>query len=398
MADTFDPQPVPTVRQRPAPSGSWPPGTKLWGMAAAALALLAIIWFSGPATTGTSPRAATAPTAVPPTPPEAVRSLQQRLDEQARRVPPPQPVALVDQEPARTGTSYAGAASSPDDGHAERRRHEDDSLRASNVVESARQPPTAARSEPPGSPFPPSTADLAALMRALRPDTPATGVEQTAVPAVVAPRPAVREATAPPVIAQTPAGPLYLLAEGRHIETTLLNRINGDTAAPVNVLVTSAAFAADHQTVLVPVGSRILGKSTAVQAFGQSRLAITFHRLQMPDGTSFSLDAPALNQIGEGGLKDRVNSHFLSTLAASAAVGVVSGLAQSASGGGYGRSADNGSTIVVTSTSDAVAQATAQTMSRYLNRLPEVTVREGHGVNVYLTADLQLPAYHPVLR
>jgi type IV secretion system protein VirB10 len=32
-------------------------------------------------------------------------------------------------------------------------------------------------------------------------------------------------------------------------------------------------------------------------------------------------------------------------------------------------------------------------MSRFLNRLPTVTIREGHRVKVYLTSDLQLPAY-----
>ncbi len=32
-------------------------------------------------------------------------------------------------------------------------------------------------------------------------------------------------------------------------------------------------------------------------------------------------------------------------------------------------------------------------MSRYLNCLPNITIREGHRVKVYLTNDLDLPAY-----
>ena len=39
------------------------------------------------------------------------------------------------------------------------------------------------------------------------------------------------------------------------------------------------------------------------------------------------------------------------------------------------------------------AQATTQTMNRFLNRLPTITIREGHRVKVYLTNDLELPAY-----
>ena len=32
-------------------------------------------------------------------------------------------------------------------------------------------------------------------------------------------------------------------------------------------------------------------------------------------------------------------------------------------------------------------------MNRFLNRLPTITIREGHRVKVYLTSDLELPAY-----
>jgi len=42
---------------------------------------------------------------------------------------------------------------------------------------------------------------------------------------------------------------------------------------------------------------------------------------------------------------------------------------------------------------DAASQATVQVMNRFLNRLPTVTVREGHRVKVYLTSDLELPPY-----
>ena len=42
---------------------------------------------------------------------------------------------------------------------------------------------------------------------------------------------------------------------------------------------------------------------------------------------------------------------------------------------------------------DAASQASLQVMSRFLNRLPTITIREGHRVKVYLTNDLELPPY-----
>jgi type IV secretory pathway VirB10-like protein len=34
-------------------------------------------------------------------------------------------------------------------------------------------------------------------------------------------------------------------------------------------------------------------------------------------------------------------------------------------------------------------------MSRFLNRLPTITIREGHRVKVYITSDLDLPEWSP---
>jgi type IV secretion system protein VirB10 len=49
--------------------------------------------------------------------------------------------------------------------------------------------------------------------------------------------------------------------------------------------------------------------------------------------------------------------------------------------------------IIAGSGVDTAAQATTQVMNRFLNRLPTITIREGHRVKVYLTGDLDLPAY-----
>jgi type IV secretion system protein VirB10 len=43
----------------------------------------------------------------------------------------------------------------------------------------------------------------------------------------------------------------------------------------------------------------------------------------------------------------------------------------------------------------SVAQSSMRILDRFLNQLPTVTIREGHRVKVYLTADLVLPEYRP---
>ena len=49
--------------------------------------------------------------------------------------------------------------------------------------------------------------------------------------------------------------------------------------------------------------------------------------------------------------------------------------------------------VIAGGVGEATSQATLQVMNRFLNRLPTITIREGHRVKVYLTSDIELPAY-----
>lgn len=190
------------------------------------------------------------------------------------------------------------------------------------------------------------------------------------------------------------AGPLHRILEGTVIDAVLANRLDGDGSAPVNCLVTNAVYSHSGQHVVIPAGARVLGETRAVQALGETRLAVAFHRLVMPDGRTYRLDQfIGLNQIGDAGLRDRVNQHYLSTFGAAAAVGLISGLAQFLGSAGLGRGDGDRTVIIAGGVGDATSQATLQVMNRFLNRLPTVTIREGHRVKVYLTSDLELPAY-----
>jgi len=226
-----------------------------------------------------------------------------------------------------------------------------------------------------------------AVVRASTARTSTTLASTTVSPTASAPSPA-------PVAASeftATDGPLHRILEGTIIDTILTNRLDGAATAPVNCLVSIPIYSTDQQ-VLIPAGARLLGTTKPVQSFGETRLAVGFTRVVMPNGRTYSLDHfMGLNAIGDAGLRDQVNQHYASTFGVSAAVGLISGFAQYLGGGFVNR--NSGPIIITGNVGDATAQAATQTMSRFLNRLPTITVREGHRVKVYLTSDLQLPLY-----
>jgi type IV secretion system protein TrbI len=186
-------------------------------------------------------------------------------------------------------------------------------------------------------------------------------------------------------------GATYRLFEGTVLETVLTNRLDGAFSGPVNCMVTADIYSHNSQHVVIPQGSRVLGEVKRVEAFGQERLAVVFHRLIMPDGYTASLDHfRGLNQIGETGLNDQVNHHYLQIFGVSVAIGAIAGLSQANTGYGTAASAADAYRQGVAS---SLSQSSLRILDRYLNVLPTVTIREGQRVKVYLADDLLLPAY-----
>jgi len=191
------------------------------------------------------------------------------------------------------------------------------------------------------------------------------------------------------------SGQPYLVYEGSVLDTVLMNRLDGDAAGPVKVLVSNPLYSHDHQHVIIPEGTVVLGEAKKIGAAGfgqQRRMAVVFHRLIMPDGYSVDLDQfHGLDQIGEEGLKDKVNNHYLQIFGTSIALGVVAGATEITQGGGT--ITTSGSQAFTNGAAGSVSQSAASILDRFLQIPTTITIREGHRVKVYFTQDLLLPAY-----
>ena len=190
-------------------------------------------------------------------------------------------------------------------------------------------------------------------------------------------------------------GQPYLVYEGSVLDTVLMNRLDGDAVGPVKVLVSNPLYSHDHQHVIIPEGSVVLGEARKIGATGfgqQRRMAVVFHRLIMPDGYSVDLDQfQGLDQIGEEGLKDKVNNHYLQIFGTSIALGVIAGAGQITQGGGT--ITTSGSQAFTNGAAGSVSQSATAILDRFIQIPPTITIREGHRVKVYFTEDLLLPAY-----
>ena len=98
-----------------------------------------------------------------------------------------------------------------------------------------------------------------------------------------------------------------------------------------------------------------------------------------------------LDQIGDTGLRDKVNNHYLRIFGASLAIGALGAVAEAGTGSTFTAS---GSDLMRQGFAESSAQSSERILDRFLNILPTLTIREGHRIKIYLSGDLALPDYH----
>src|SRR2546430_1744037 len=426
----------PIQDKAPKPPGLLPKHVQSWVILGLAVLMIVIMWLTGGKKQQT-PAEASAPVAQQPLPVEVnetkIADLQNRIQELQREQLAAQSAlaqqnrflgaTAPDQQQAQSNYAAGNPAGerNEDPIKAERRKRDYLSLFASNIALSYRKtPPTTqpGTSEPissapePPAVNPPSTPTEAALLSQMLKDAQLGNVPQTTsaiqpnvVTSTQTHNPSANAAEAShqlkevnnPAAAQintspAAAGKTYILFEGTVLESVLINRLDGQFSGPIECLLSNDIYSHDRQHFLIPAGSKVLGETRKVDALGQTRLAVAFHRLIMPDGYSVSLDQfKGLNQAGDVGLRDQVNNHYLRIFGVSLAIGALGAVAQ---GGTSGPLTAFGTDVMRQGFAQSTAQSSAQILDQFLNVMPTVTIREGHRVKVYLSGDLALPDYN----
>ena len=185
-------------------------------------------------------------------------------------------------------------------------------------------------------------------------------------------------------------GNLFRIFEGTVLEGIVTNHIDGGFSGPIILSLTTDLYSHDHQQLLLPQGTRLLGTVQSVGSEQQRKMFVTFHRAICPDG--FSLEFAkfiGLDQIGTTGLATKVDHGYLEAFAAAAAIGGLGGLAQIGNNG----SVFSPSSEIRDGISQQSAQEGEQVLNHFLNRLPIITLKEGSRARVYIGTDLLIPSY-----
>lgn len=135
----------------------------------------------------------------------------------------------------------------------------------------------------------------------------------------------------------------------------------------------------DGKNVLIPRGSRLIGDYKSAAGQGQNRAIINWTRLIRPDGMTITLDSPATDPLGRGGVAASVNTHFFARLG--------NALLQTSFAVGQalaGRSV-TGPVVVLQGTA---ANNAAQVVAPTSDYTPTLKVAPGKSISVFAAHDL----------
>ena len=158
-----------------------------------------------------------------------------------------------------------------------------------------------------------AAADRSGIFFSLREEPPNADTASTQVVAYQAPQRSPLSAVAHQDRDQSasPTRNDRVLFPGTVIPASLVTELNSESPGPVIAQVTQTIFdSATGRIALIPQGARLMGEYRSSSRYGQSRVAITWSHLIMPNGDEVVLDEVAADPSGAAGVRGEVDNHW----------------------------------------------------------------------------------------
>jgi type IV secretion system protein VirB10 len=107
-----------------------------------------------------------------------------------------------------------------------------------------------------------------------------------------------------------------LITADRYIPAVLENTINSSLSDGRCIgVVENHVYSAEGANILIPAGSRIIGKYSSLSRAGQSRLEVKWYRLLRPDGVNIDIQSDGADVMGRMGMIGHVDKRYFDRFA-----------------------------------------------------------------------------------
>jgi type IV secretion system protein TrbI len=193
---------------------------------------------------------------------------------------------------------------------------------------------------------------------------------------------------------------MFEIKVGWEIPAVLEQNINSDLPGELKSLVTASVYdTATGRYLLIPQGSRLVGKYDSRVSYGQDGVQVVWSRIIFPDASSIDLDGMVgLDSQGNAGLRDKVDKHYERIIGFAALTSLFTAAFEISQ-------RRNQSVLTTPSASEAASNAVGQELSqtgsqitrRNLNVQPTIKIPIGYQFTVRVNRDILFDApYAPI--
>jgi len=186
-----------------------------------------------------------------------------------------------------------------------------------------------------------------------------------------------------------------LVTQGTFISGVLETAVNSDLPGMVRAVVDKNVYGRTGRHLVIPRGSRLVGRYRSGISTGQARIFIVWSRVERPDGVVVDLGSPGTDTLGVSGVGGDVDTHFFERFGASTLLSTIGPVFSAI----FSRDNQNqDSQDIITGARDGFNRSAEIALENSINIPPTIRIDQGTEISIFVNRDLSFADVGPVLR
>lgn len=182
----------------------------------------------------------------------------------------------------------------------------------------------------------------------------------------------------------------YTITEGTVIAGVLETAINSTLPGMVRAVNAADVYSHDGSQLLIPKGSRLVGRYQSSVRRGQVRIFVMWTRIIRADGLSVLINSPGTDPLGRAGLEGDIDTHFFQIFGAAILLSIIDGGIEV--GIEMAREQGSGNRTVIGSQPRGLDRAAELALQDSIRIPPTIHVDQGTRINILVARDLDFAA------
>lgn len=182
------------------------------------------------------------------------------------------------------------------------------------------------------------------------------------------------------------ANPSNTVMQGTMIQAVMETALDSSLPGQSRALISEDVFSHDGSRLLIPRGSRLIGRYRSDLELAQRRVTIAWDRIILPNDQSLRISAFGGDALGRSGVSGVVDTRFGTRFGSAALISIIAAAPTVAASG-----AENDmSSEVLQNVGDDLTESTDSVIGDYLSIRPVIHVDQGARVTVMVDRDLEI--------